>query len=60
MKNQEDLENVSVASHIRVIIRPGRFPALSDFLKYIKTKPGAWIATREEIARFWIDKFGNG
>ncbi len=49
---------MSAAFHVRVIGRPGRLPALEGFLKYAKNKPGTWFATREEIARFWIKKFG--
>lgn len=49
---------MSAAFDIRIIGRHGRFPALELFLKYIKSKPNVWIATREEIARFWMEKFG--
>lgn len=49
---------MSAAFHVRVIGRPGRIYALERFLKYVKNKPKVWIATREEIAKFWLEKFG--
>ncbi len=49
---------MSAAFHVRVIGRPGRIYALERFLKYVKDKPKVWIATREEIAKFWLEKFG--
>lgn len=50
---------MSAAFHIRVTGRPGRFPALSRFLDHVTAFDDVWIATREEIARFWIEKFGK-
>lgn len=50
---------MSAAFHVRVIGRPGRFPALVKFFDYVKNKQGVWIATREEIAKFWIEKYGS-
>ena len=49
---------MSAAFHVRVTGRAGRLPALEGFLKYVKNKEKVWIATREEIARFWLKKFG--
>ena len=49
---------MSAAFHVRVICRAGRIPALERFLRYVKGKDRVWIATREEIARFWLRKFG--
>ncbi len=49
---------MTAAFHIRVIGRAGRIPALEEFLKYVRSKEKVWIATREDIARFWIGKFG--
>ena len=50
---------MSAAFHIRVSGRPGRFPALAKFLDYVLSKKGVWIATREEIARHWIENYVN-
>jgi peptidoglycan/xylan/chitin deacetylase (PgdA/CDA1 family) len=48
---------MSAAFHVRVTGRPGRLPALDEFLEYVTSKSDVWIATREEIARFWLSKF---
>ena len=50
---------MSAAFHVRVTGRPGRFRALSGFLDHVAKYDDVWIATREEIARFWIKKFGK-
>ncbi len=50
---------MSAAFHVRVTGRPGRFPSLVKFINYVKEKEGVWITTREEIARFWLKKFGT-
>ncbi|KAF9556328.1 glycoside hydrolase/deacetylase [Agrocybe pediades] len=44
---------LTVALHARVIGRPGRFPAIKQFVEYIASKPDVWVATREQIARHW-------
>ncbi|KJA21918.1 carbohydrate esterase family 4 protein [Hypholoma sublateritium FD-334 SS-4] len=48
---------LTVALHARVIGRPGRFPAIKQFVEYISAKPDVWIATREQIARHWKGQF---
>lgn len=48
---------MTAAFHVRVTGRPGRFVALREFLKYVKRNDRTWIATREEIARFWLSEF---
>ncbi len=48
---------MTAAFHVRITGRPGRFPALRNFVAYARRKPRTWIATREEIARFWLSKF---
>ncbi|MEM0152243.1 MAG: allantoinase, partial [Thermoplasmata archaeon] len=47
---------MNVGLHVRISGRPGRFVAIEKFIKYVK-KYDIWIATREEIARFWIKNF---
>lgn len=46
---------MSVGLHSRVTGRPGRVVALRKFLEYARSFDDVWIATREEIARHWID-----
>jgi len=46
---------MSVGLHTRVTGRPGRIVALRKFLEYVRGFDDIWIATREEIARYWID-----
>jgi hypothetical protein len=47
---------MSVGLHNRIIGRPGRIVALRKFLEYIGGFDDVWIATREQIARHWIEK----
>jgi allantoinase len=47
---------MSVGLHTRVTGRPGRIVALRKFLEYVKGFDDVWIATREEIARYWIEQ----
>ncbi|KDQ57990.1 carbohydrate esterase family 4 protein [Jaapia argillacea MUCL 33604] len=54
---EEGGKMMSIGLHCRVIGKPGRFPALKNFVEYISKKQGVWIATRTEIAKHWIDKF---
>ncbi|AWZ08843.1 MULTISPECIES: allantoinase PuuE [unclassified Streptomyces] len=45
---------MSVGLHCRITGRPGRIRALDGFLRYVGQRGGAWIATREQIARHWL------
>ncbi|MEU6300565.1 allantoinase PuuE [Streptomyces erythrochromogenes] len=45
---------MSVGLHCRIIGRPGRIRALDGFLEHVARRGGAWVATREEIARHWL------
>lgn len=47
---------MSVGLHARVTGRAGRIVALRKFLEYARGFEDVWIATREEIARYWIDQ----
>jgi allantoinase len=47
---------MSVGLHSRVTGRPGRIPALKNFLRYVRKFSDVWVDTREEIARYWIDE----
>ncbi|AKA48336.1 hypothetical protein IX51_03660 [uncultured archaeon] len=58
-ESREVPKMMSAAFHIRVSGRPGRFPALVKFLDYVLSKKDVWIATREEIARYWLENYEN-
>lgn len=45
---------MNVGLHPHVIGQPFRIPALTDFLSYIKTFDDVWVATREEIAEWYL------
>ena len=52
---------LSIGLHLRMIGRPGRMKALASILEHVANAKhsggttSAWIATREQIARHWID-----
>lgn len=45
---------LSIGLHLRMIGRAGRMGALERILQHLR-REGAWIATREQIARHWIE-----
>ncbi|WP_407835166.1 allantoinase PuuE [Streptomyces sp. DSM 116496] len=45
---------MSVGLHCRIIGRPGRIRALDGFLQHVAQRGGAWVTTRERIARHWL------
>lgn len=47
---------MSVGLHNRIIGRPGRIVALRRFLTYVAGFDGVWVATREQVARHWIQE----
>lgn len=56
-ESEESPKLMNIGLHVRISGRPGRFVAIEKFIKYAK-RHDVWIATREEIARFWIENFG--
>lgn len=46
---------MSVGLHTRISGRAGRIVALRKFLEYVKGFDDVWVATREEIARYWVE-----
>jgi allantoinase len=52
----ENSKMMSVGLHCRIIGRPGRIVALRKFIEYAKGFDDVWFATREQIARHWIEK----
>ena len=49
---------MSVGLHCRVIGRPGRAQGLDRFLAHVRKFPGVWITHRNQIAGFWLEKYG--
>ncbi|MFD8951274.1 allantoinase PuuE [Streptomyces xanthophaeus] len=45
---------MSVGMHCRIIGRPGRIRVLDGFLRHVAQRGGAWVTTREQIARHWL------
>lgn len=50
---------MSLGLHPRMIGRPGRIRALRDVLEHIGGAAGVWLATREQIARAWLELSGE-
>jgi peptidoglycan/xylan/chitin deacetylase (PgdA/CDA1 family) len=48
---------LSIGLHLRMIGRAGRIGAVERILQHLQ-RQGAWIATREQIARHWIEHAG--
>jgi peptidoglycan/xylan/chitin deacetylase (PgdA/CDA1 family) len=46
---------MSVGLHMRIGGRPGVAIALRRFITWAQTQPGVWFATREQIARHWLE-----
>ena len=44
---------MSVGLHCRIAGRPGRFAALEQFLRYVRSHDDVWICRRIDIARHW-------
>lgn len=50
---------MSIGMHCRLLGRPGRIMAMRRFLEYVTQFDDVWFCTREEVARHWIDNFGD-
>jgi peptidoglycan/xylan/chitin deacetylase (PgdA/CDA1 family) len=51
---------LSVGLHLRMIGRPGRIGALERILRHLHDKGGAWVTSRERIARHWLAHTDEG
>lgn len=51
---------LSIGLHLRMIGRPARMKALEAILQHVGASGRAWVATREQIARHWIEAAGAG
>jgi peptidoglycan/xylan/chitin deacetylase (PgdA/CDA1 family) len=49
---------MSVGLHLRTIGRPARIAGLESVIAGMAKRGGVWFATRSEIARHWLDRFG--
>ena len=49
----ESAKMMSVGLHCRISGRPGRFAALEQFLRYVRSHDDVWICRRIDIARHW-------
>lgn len=47
---------LNIGLHCRLIGRPGRFMALKRFVDYVLKHDRVWLATREDIARHWLQQ----
>ncbi len=45
---------MSIGLHTRIIGRPGRIGGLRAFVDHVRQRTGAWVATREQIARHFM------
>jgi allantoinase len=46
---------MSVGLHCRLVGRPGRAASLARFLDYVTQHDDAWVCTREDIAKHWVE-----
>lgn len=51
---------LSIGLHSRVSGRPGRAAAVARFLDYAKGQANVWFAGRDEIARWWLERYPAG
>lgn len=51
---------ITISLHPRIIGRPGRIAALERFLDHAMAHERVWFATREAVARHWIDTHPYG
>lgn len=45
---------LSIGLHTRIIGRPGRIGGLQQLVRHVQQRSGAWVATREQIARHFM------
>jgi peptidoglycan/xylan/chitin deacetylase (PgdA/CDA1 family) len=48
---------MTIPLHSRIAGKPGRSESLRNFMKYISTKEGVWVASRRDIAKHYRDRF---
>jgi peptidoglycan/xylan/chitin deacetylase (PgdA/CDA1 family) len=50
---------MTVGLHARLSGRPARIEAVEEFIRYARSFPGVWFARRIEIARWWLEHYGD-
>ena len=50
---------MSVGLHCRITGRPARSRAVERFLQYANSFPKVWMARRVDIARWWLEHYGQ-
>ena len=50
---------MSIGMHCRLLGRPGRIIAMKKFLEYTSNFDDVWFCKREDIAKHWIENFGE-
>jgi chitin deacetylase len=45
---------MNIGLHARIIGRPGRIGALARLLDHIQRQDGAWLCSRQSLARHWM------
>ncbi|MGO3892622.1 MAG: allantoinase PuuE [Paenalcaligenes sp.] len=53
-EGEEAPKMLSIGLHCRLIGRPSRFRGLQRFLDHVQKHDRVWVATREDIARHWV------
>lgn len=48
---------MSIGTHVRISSKPGRIVALERFIQHAKSFPNVWFARRDEIAKWWLEKY---
>ena len=50
---------LSIGLHPRIIGRPGRIGGLKTLLDHVLSRDEVWVATRRDIAEFWVKTHGS-
>ena len=50
---------MSIGMHCRILGRPGRIMAMRRFLEYVSNFDDVWFCKREDVAKHWIENFGE-
>lgn len=50
---------MSIGLHMRYSGSPAGAAAVRDFIRHARAFPGVWFARRDQIARWWLDNYGD-
>lgn len=59
-EGEENPKMMSIGLHPRLIGRPARAKGLERFLAHVRKFRDVWIANRNDIAKFWLARYGPG